>query len=110
MEVRMAMTVSAVSINQRQSRVRTQSSQLRDLEARVMRLEQYLETQHTITKIIASSSELKTALPRSLQAICETADWDFGEGWYVNPHNNQLYCESTWRHPSLSLPKFENSG
>lgn len=84
--------------------------QLRDLEKRVARLEQYLETQHTITRIIAASTELKTALPQILQAICETADWDFGEVWYVNRQDNRLYCESTWLCPSMQLPQFEKSG
>lgn len=86
------------------------ASQLRDLEARTHRLEQYLATQHKITRIIAGESELSSALPRILQAICETADWDFGEVWHVNRQDNHLYCEATWCRPSLQFPEFEKSG
>lgn len=91
-------------------RTLNRASQLRDLEARANRLEQYLATQHTITRIIAGESDLSSALPRILQAICETADWDFGEVWHVNRHDNHLYCEATWCHPASQFPEFEKSG
>jgi signal transduction histidine kinase len=74
------------------------------------RLEKYLTTQHAITQIIASSAELEQALPGILQAICETAGWDFGEVWYVDRSDNRLYCEATWHNPSLSFPEFGKSG
>ena len=106
----MVMTVSVEAINQHQKRVANHNNHSIELEARIARLEQYLKTQHTITRIIASSSELETALPRILKAICETADWDFGEVWYVNEQDNHLYCESTWLRPNLKLPRFEKSG
>jgi signal transduction histidine kinase len=106
----MVITVSTVCTNQRQKRIFNRSNRLHELEVRVVRLEQYMEVQHTITQIIAAASELKTALPSILKAICETADWDFGEVWYVKRQDNRLHCESTWLHPSLQLPQFENSG
>jgi signal transduction histidine kinase len=81
-----------------------------NLEARAKRLEQYLATQHTISQIIATASDLKPALPRMLQAICEMGDWDFGEVWYVNRAENCLYCEATWCRPLLRIPDFEQSG
>lgn len=85
-------------------------NRLQELEKRALRLERYLTTQHAITQIIAQSSTLKSSLPRILQAICETADWDFGEVWYVNRRDNHLYCEATWCNPVVQLPRFEKSG
>lgn len=79
-------------------------------ESRANRLEKYLTTQHAITQVIAQSTELERALPRILQAICETTDWDFGEVWYVDRNDNQLYCAATWCSPSLRFPEFEKSG
>ena len=81
----------------------------RVLEMRVFQLEKYLATQHEITQIIARSSELDTALPRILQAICETTDWDFGEVWQIDPSDNLLHCAATWCTPSYTFPIFEQS-
>ncbi len=81
----------------------------RVLEMRVFQLEKYLTTQHEITQIIARSSELDTALPRILQAICETTDWDFGEVWQIDPTDNLLHCAETWCTAAHSFPFFEQS-
>ena len=86
------------------------TSRTQALESRVSRLERYLTTQYAITRIIACATELEDALPRILQAICETADWDFGEVWYVDRADNRLHCEATWCVPPLSFPVFEKSG
>jgi len=86
------------------------SDRSRVLEMRVFQLEKYLTTQHEITQIIARSSDLDTALPRILQAICETTDWDFGEVWQIDPSDNLLHCVATWRSPAYTFPVFEQSG
>jgi signal transduction histidine kinase len=104
----MAMTIPALSIGRKQ--IFSRMARYQALEERAIRLERYLATQHAITQIIAQSSELNRSLPRILQAICETADWDFGEVWYANPHNHRLYCEATWCNPVVQLPRFEKSG
>jgi len=104
----MALTMPSFSIRQKQLFLR--GTRVQELEERATRLERYLATQHAITQIIAQSSELKTALPRILQAICETADWDFGEVWYVDRRDNHLHCEATWCHPIVQIPRFEKSG
>lgn len=86
------------------------ASRLGEAAIPTSRLEKYLTTQHAITQIIARSAELEQALPGILKAICETAGWDFGEVWYVDRSDNQLYCQATWSHPSLSFPEFGESG
>jgi signal transduction histidine kinase len=104
----MSMTIPARSMGRIIEQ--TFSRTTRSREMRVHRLERYLTTQHAITRIIAQSTELERALPRILQAICETTDWDFGEVWYVDRNDNRLYCAATWCSPSLSFPEFEKSG
>jgi signal transduction histidine kinase len=103
----MAITMPTLSIRRKPIFPRT--NRLQELEARALRLERYLTTQHAITQIIAQSSELKTALPHILQAICENAGWDFGEVWYVDRRDNQLHCEATWCNPLVHFPRFEKS-
>jgi signal transduction histidine kinase len=104
----MALTMPILSIGRK--KIFPRMNRLQELQERAVRLERYLATQHAITQIIAQSSRLRTSLPRILQAICETADWDFGEVWYVNRFDNHLYCEATWCNPVVQLPRFENSG
>lgn len=105
----MAIALPNVPLLQTIRSVMHRNSQFRDLEMRAARLEQYLATQHTITRIIASATDLKIALPRIIQAICETTDWDFGEVWHVNRQDDHLYCEATWCNPKLQFPDFETS-
>src|SRR3954469_15258575 len=73
-------------------------------------MEKDLTTQHAITQIIAQSSELESALPRILKAICETTDWDFGEVWQIDRIETVLYCTATWCVPTNNFPMFEKSG
>src|SRR5688572_22303293 len=91
----MAMTLPALSMRRSIKQTFTRTNRFHELEVRAIRLECYLAAQHAITQIIAQSSELKTALPQILQAICETTNWDFGEVWYVDWHDNHLRCEAT---------------
>jgi len=104
------MTMPARYLGQTIGRALNRTSQSRELENRIFQLEKYLTTQHAITAIIAESSELESALPRILKAICETTDWDFGEVWQVNRAENVLCCTATWRVPNYTLPTFEKSG
>lgn len=105
----MAMTMPILSMRRSIKQTFTRTNRLQELELRAARLERYLTTQHAITQIIAQSSDLKTALPHILQAICQTADWDFGEVWYVDRRDNHLYCEATWCSPIAQFPRFEKS-
>lgn len=106
----MAMTMPARYLGQTIGRALNRTSQSRELENRIFQLEKYLTTQHAITQIIAESSELESALPRILKAICETTDWDFGEVWQVNRAENVLCCTATWCVPDYIFPTFEKSG
>lgn len=80
------------------------------LEQRTAQLEQYQTMQHAITQVIARSTELHKAIPRIIQAICETIGWDFGEVWHVDREAGSLFCEASWHTPALSFPTFGKSG
>lgn len=102
-------TTRSRDLGQTIGQVFQQPSRIRELEARVLELECYLTTQHAITEIIAGSSELESALPRILQAICETTGSDFGEVWSIDRSDNRLHCAATWCTPTSSFPRFAQS-
>jgi signal transduction histidine kinase len=79
------------------------------LEQRIARLEQYQSMQHTITQIIARSTELEVAIPNIIQTICETIGWDLGEVWHVDHEADWLFCEANWHVPSFTCPTFARS-
>jgi signal transduction histidine kinase len=106
----MAITMPARHIGQTIGRAFNRMNQVSELETRIFQLEKYLTTQHAITQIIAQSSELERALPRILQAIGETTDWDFGEVWQTDRTDNVLHCVATWCIPTSNFPAFEKSG
>ncbi len=70
------------------------------------RHERHLLTQHTVTRILASSA-LGVATPKILQAICESLEWDLGEFWSVDQQAAVLRCVETWNSPAFAVPEFE---
>jgi signal transduction histidine kinase len=110
LEVNMAMTMPARYLGQTIERAFNRVNQVNELETRIFQLERYLTTQHAITQIIAQSSQLESALPNILQAICQTTDWDFGEVWQVDRDDNVLHCTATWCVPTYNFPAFAKSG
>jgi signal transduction histidine kinase len=79
------------------------------LEQRVAQLEAYQMMQHAVTQIIARSTDLDNAIPRIIQALCETIGWDFGEVWHLDRETNLLCCESSWHTPAYTFPSFSRS-
>jgi len=58
-----------------------------------------------ITRILTESPALSDALPRMLQRICRTFDWELGVMWEVDPGANLLRCLEVW--PSSQTSEFE---
>lgn len=106
----MAITVHTPALGRRIGQAFTRADRAYELQARASKLEQYLATQDIITRIIARAAKLETALPRILQAICETTDWEFAEVWRIDPITKHLHCMTTWCAPVSRLPAFEKSG
>ncbi|MBD2354563.1 PAS domain S-box protein [Tolypothrix sp. FACHB-123] len=52
----------------------------RDITDR-QRREQRICAQYAITRILSEAQSIKQAMPRILQAICQTLGWDLGELW-----------------------------
>jgi adenylate cyclase len=88
----------------------------RDITAR-QRREQRICAQYAISQILSESQTIKQAMPRILQAICQTLGWDLGELWtpseYINKsvekHSNNavLRCVEIWSSRVVSVREFK---
>lgn len=61
---------------------------------------------YAVVQILADSPTLREAVPRILQTICETLDWDIGAVWMVNREDNMLDCLEIWQKPTFLRPEF----
>jgi PAS domain S-box-containing protein len=69
--------------------------------------ERRLGIQHTTTGVLAESPELNDALPRILEATCESLGWAFGAAWWVDSRAKVLRCGDLWHAKSTRLDEFE---
>jgi two-component system, sensor histidine kinase and response regulator len=70
------------------------------------RAERRLGVQYTATRVLAESPRLDDAVPRMLQAICESLGWDVGVIWWVDPQAHVLVCGDLWHSPSLRAAEY----
>jgi signal transduction histidine kinase/ActR/RegA family two-component response regulator len=68
--------------------------------------ERRLATQSAISRAIADSNTSNEAMPKIVQAICESEGWDFGAIWEVNKESNRLRCLETWQRPECPAEEF----
>ncbi|WP_406698507.1 PAS domain S-box protein [Singulisphaera sp. Ch08] len=70
------------------------------------RAERRLGVQHTASRVLAESPRLEDAVPRILQAICESLGWAVGVMWWVDAEENVLRCSNLWCSPSARVDEF----
>jgi PAS domain S-box-containing protein len=73
------------------------------------RAEHRLATQYAVTRILAEADTLATAAANGLQAIGESAGWDFGAIWIVDRPARLLRCQNVWHAPSANVDAFEQA-
>jgi len=114
------------------SAIQTEIEDLQDLIyvgrdiTRSQRAQQRLVAQYTTTRILSESATLAQAIPKLLQAICESMEWDIGEFWrptkgeeseeitenfnlqeYQGKDNYKyLRCVQSWVRQSVNIPEF----
>ena len=79
---------------------------VRDITER-KKAEQRLRLQYTTAHALAESATLSEAGSRILQAACETARWDWGELWMVDPDAKVLRSVETYHVPSVEFIEFK---
>ncbi len=60
------------------------------------RAERLLTTQHTATGVLADSPRPADAIPKILQAVCESLGWEVGGMWRVDRRDNLLHNSDLW--------------
>ncbi len=66
------------------------------------RADRRAELQHSATHILAGAESFAVAIPRVLEAVCETLGWDVACLWSVDPEQPRL----TWSRPGLEVGGF----
>lgn len=71
------------------------------------RVERRRSVLYATTQVLAESVTFEEAIPKILQAICESLEWDVGTFWAIDRKTNTLYCVEVWHKPSAEIAEFE---
>jgi two-component system cell cycle sensor histidine kinase/response regulator CckA len=84
------------------------SAFIRDITDR-RRAERRLASQYAVTRVLSESTTLEEAVPKIIQAIGESLEWDLGVFWRVDKTDKAtgvLRCLDQWQMPSLQAEVF----
>ena len=79
-----------------------------DIQQRI-RAERFLLLQIAISRILADSSDLQSAAPKIIQAICELTEWEVGAIWEANRITAELTLVDVWHVTAMSVPEVESA-
>src|SRR5206468_10561348 len=77
----------------------------RDISER-KRAEQRERMEHAVTRVLAESETLAQAIPKIVQTICETLNWDCGARWSLDERLHAICCVETWSIPNEAVADF----
>ncbi len=72
------------------------SAFVRDITDR-RKAERRLASQYAVTRVLSESSTLEEAVPKIVQAVGESLDWDLGLFWRLDKQANVLRCLDQWQ-------------
>lgn len=81
------------------------SAFIRDITDR-RRAERRLASQYAVTRVLAEATTLEEAVPKIIQAIGESLEWDLGLFWRVDKAAGVLRCLDHWKAPSVPADPF----
>ena len=81
------------------------SAFIRDITDR-RRAERRLASQYAVTRVLAEATTLEEAVPKIIQAIGESLEWDLGVFWRVDKATGVLRCLDQWKAPSVQADPF----
>ena len=73
------------------------------IERRRRTSERHSAAQYLTTRVLVESATLVDAMPRVLQAVCESLDWIMGARWSIDSETQRLRCQEIWVAPGRSL-------
>ncbi|HSL02027.1 MAG TPA: PAS domain S-box protein [Nitrospiraceae bacterium] len=81
------------------------SAFIRDITER-RRAERRLVCQYAVTRALSEATTLEEAVPKVLQAVGETLEWDLCVFWRVDKESGVLRCLDLWSVPSVLADPF----
>ena len=81
------------------------SAFVRDITER-RRAERSLASQYAVTRVLSEALTLEEAVPKIMQAVGESLEWELGVFWRLDRHAGVLHCLDHWRAPTLSADEF----
>ncbi|HSN03440.1 MAG TPA: PAS domain S-box protein [Nitrospira sp.] len=84
------------------------SAFIRDITER-RKSERRLASQYAVTRVLSESMTLEEAVPRIIQAVGESLEWDYGVFWRFDKQAGALRCLSQWHAPTFKVDEFESS-
>jgi GAF domain-containing protein len=66
-----------------------------------------LATEAAVTRVLAGAGSAREAIPRLLEAICITCDWETGAYWVVDEAAEVIRCATFWRQGRIDVEDFE---
>ena len=80
----------------------------RDITERKL-AERRLSVQYDVTRILAESQTIETAIPHILETVCPRMGWRYGALWLRNETTNVLQCVGAWSDGAPELDAFDNA-
>ncbi len=69
--------------------------------------EQRLSVQYEIARVLNESAALVDAVPRILETVCSSLDWQVGLLWSLDATAGVLRCVNVWHKPGANISEFE---
>jgi diguanylate cyclase (GGDEF)-like protein/PAS domain S-box-containing protein len=70
------------------------------------KLEHRQALDHNVTRVVAESETIETALPKIIKMMCETFGWDCGAYWQCDTRERLLRCSQTWNSDAGDVKRF----
>jgi len=81
------------------------SAFIRDITDR-RRAERRVASQYAMTRVLAEALTLEEALPKIIQAVGESLEWELGVFWRLDRVSGTLRCLDQWKSPTLVADAF----
>lgn len=81
------------------------SAFVRDITDR-RKAERRLASQYAVTRVLSESSTLEEAVPKIVQAVGESLEWDLGVFWRFDRQTGVLRCLDQWQAPTFQGDAF----
>ena len=80
----------------------------RDITTR-KQIEQRQNMHSGVTRVLAEAGSLEKAIPKVLECVCETMEWDVGQMWSLDSKTNRLVCVNSYSVPAFGAAEPDNA-